>query len=60
VLGNAGNVSHATADSRAQEEYELFIVRRRALLEAEGEKANLKALEETAKRLPARTKGGPK
>ncbi len=60
VLGNAGNVSHATADSRAQEEYELFIARRRALLEAEGEKANLKALEEAAKRLPARTKGGPK
>lgn len=60
VLKNAGNVSHAMADSRAQEEYELFTARRRALLEAEGEKANLKALEKAAKRLPTRTKGEPK
>jgi len=59
VLKNAGNVSHATADSRAQEEYELFAARRRALLEAEGEQANLKVLEEAAKGLPPRTKGDP-
>lgn len=57
VLENAGKVSQAKADRHAQEEFELFSARRRALLEAEGENASIKALEETAKQVPTDMKG---
>jgi hypothetical protein len=56
VLRDKGKVSKADADARAETEYEEFAARRRALLEAEAERAGQKALEEAAKRLPARPK----
>ncbi len=52
VLTHGGSLSRAAADTRAHEEYEKFVARRRALLEAEGERANLEALEATLRRLP--------
>jgi len=58
VLGHKGTVSKADADARAETEYEEFAARRRALLEAEAERAGQKALEEATKRLPARPKRG--
>ena len=51
VLGNAGAVSKAEADEHARGEYEQFAARRRALMEAEGERAAIAALESTARRL---------
>ena len=51
VLPNAGRVSREAADLKASEAYERFAARRRALAEAEGEKAFQK-LEQTAKRRP--------
>ncbi len=55
VLRGKGTVSKADADARAEGEYDAFMERRRALLEAEAERAQQKALEAAAKRLPART-----
>lgn len=52
VLEDAGSVSKIEADEHARAEYEQFAVWRRALLEAEGERANLAALESAARRLP--------
>lgn len=52
VLGHAGTVSKAAADAHAQDEYARFAARRRELLEAEGERDNLSALEAAARRLP--------
>lgn len=52
VLGNPGNVSKIAADAKALEEYEQFAGQRRALLESEGERENIKALESIAKRSP--------
>jgi hypothetical protein len=52
VLPDKGRVSKAEADARAEAEYERFAERRRALLEAEGERARQRALEEAAKKLP--------
>lgn len=60
VLSNAGSISKNDADDRAEAEYEKFAARRRALLEAEGERTNLKALEDTAKTRPAKKKPLPK
>ena len=60
VLDNKGGVSKADADARAQAEYEAFAARRRALLEAEGERALPQALEDAAKKLPKQPKQGPK
>jgi hypothetical protein len=51
VLGNPGAVSKAEADEHARGEYEQFAVRRRTLMEAEGERAAIAALENTARRL---------
>ena len=51
VLPDAGSVSREDANRRALEEYERFAARRRALAEAEGEKA-LRELEAKTKRLP--------
>jgi hypothetical protein len=56
VLGNKGSVSKTTADSRAEAEYEEFAARRRALLEAEEERAQLRPLEDAARKLPERPK----
>lgn len=52
VLGNPGKVSKVDADAKAHEEYEQYAAERRALLESEGERENIKALEDVAKRLP--------
>lgn len=54
VLEGRGSVSKAQADARAAAEYEVFAERRRALLEAEGERATRQALEAAAKDLPDR------
>jgi hypothetical protein len=56
VLANAGTISKLEADAQAEAEYEQFATRRRALLEAEGEQARFKLLEDTAKALPPRKK----
>jgi hypothetical protein len=52
VLDNAGSVTKAEADDHARAEYDRFAARRRALLEAEGERTALSALEAAARRLP--------
>ena len=52
VLTHAGQVSKESADAKARAEYEAFAARRRALLEAEGEHAATRSLEEAAKGLP--------
>ena len=52
VLDGAGRVSKKQADGHAESEYEQFAARRRALLEAEGAEANVRALEDAAKALP--------
>jgi hypothetical protein len=51
VLPGAGTVSHEQAREKATAEYELFAARRRALLEAEGERDRTAALEEAAREL---------
>jgi hypothetical protein len=53
VLKTKGTIAKADADAKAQEEYDKFAERRRALIEAEAEREAAKALEEAAKRLPA-------
>lgn len=55
VLQDAGSISKAEADEHARAEYDRFAARRRALLEAEGHRANIAALEAAARRLPRRT-----
>jgi hypothetical protein len=59
VLSNAGSISKSDADARADAEYERFAARRRAMLEAEGERMNLKSLEDTAKARPPKKKKLP-
>jgi hypothetical protein len=56
VLDAKGSVSKTTADARAESEYEAFAVRRRVLLEAEGEREQLRSLEDKARNLPERPK----
>jgi hypothetical protein len=56
VLEHKGAVSKAEADAVAEKEYEEFAARRRAMLEAEGERDQQKALEEAAKMLPGKPK----
>lgn len=58
VLANKGSMSRNTADQRAEAHYEAFAAQRRALAEAEGERAQGMALEEAARNLPAGSKGG--
>ncbi len=50
VLHGKGTVSKTEADSRAEAEYETYAAQRRALLEAEGERERLDALELVAKK----------
>lgn len=52
VLDNAGSISKAEADGHARAEYDRFAARRRGLLEAEGERANIAALAAAARQLP--------
>ena len=52
VLIGKSQISKADADSHATEMYNVFAARRRELLEAEGEKAQIRALEDAAKDLP--------
>ena len=56
VLPNAGRVTRAEADRKAEAEYEAFTASRRAVLEAEGEAEALRQLEDAAKALPKRRK----
>ena len=51
VLPGAGMVSHQQATDKAAAEYERFAARRRALLEAQGERDGVQALEAAAKEL---------
>jgi hypothetical protein len=59
VLGGKGKVSKSDADVHAEAEYEEFATRRRALLEAEAERAQHGALEDAAKTLPETPKENP-
>jgi len=59
VLPNAGSVSKENADAKAEAAYEEFAAWRQALLEAEGEKASIQALEDAAKKLPPPPKKTP-
>ncbi|TAN07333.1 MAG: hydroxyacid dehydrogenase [Rhodanobacteraceae bacterium] len=52
VLPGKGGVSRARANEQAEAEYAKFAARRRALLEAEGERQQREALEKAAKKLP--------
>jgi hypothetical protein len=60
VLLDAGNVSRADADRKAEAEYARFETRRRAELEARGEADSVRALEEFAKRAEKRRGRRPK
>jgi hypothetical protein len=51
VLAGAGSVSHQQAVVQAEVEYEQFASRRRALLETQGERDSVEALEAAAKQL---------
>ena len=52
VLAGKGCVRHSDAVQKAETEYEEFATRRRALLEAEAERAQQQDLEDAAKALP--------
>jgi len=54
VLPGAGQISHANAAAHARAEYDLFAAQRRVLLEAQGAREADTALEQAAKKLPAR------
>jgi hypothetical protein len=56
VLTNAGSVSMADAQVWARDKYDQFADRRRQYKELTGREDNIKALENTAKSLPPRTK----
>jgi hypothetical protein len=61
VLPDKGRISRADADARAEGEYEEFAARRRAMLEAEAEREQQKALEDAVKKLPKKPESeGPK
>lgn len=61
VLEGKGRVSKAAADRKAEAAYEEFAARRRALAEAEGERAISGALEEAAKQVSKPSKkDGPR
>jgi hypothetical protein len=50
VLAGKGHITKADADGHAEAEYEEFAARRRELLEAEGERDQIAALEHTARK----------
>jgi hypothetical protein len=59
VLDGAGRVSKQQAAAHAEAQYEAFAAQRRALLEAEGAEANVRALEAAAQALPKPPKRRP-
>ena len=59
VLDGKGGVSHTDAVRQAEAAYEEFAARRRALLEAEAERDQQRALEDAAKALPEPPKPPP-
>lgn len=59
VLANAGSISKAEADARAEAEYDQFAGRRRELREAEGEQETFKLLEDAARARPPKKKRPP-
>lgn len=58
VLSDGGSVSRAQAEQRAFAAYDEFAARRRAEMEEAGERETLRALEQVAKALPKRERGG--
>ncbi len=60
VLPNAGNISKKQADDRARLEYEKFEVKRREYIENLAEDEYLRDLEQAAKQLPGKSRGGKK
>jgi hypothetical protein len=56
VLPDAGRMSRESAEEKAEREYEDFSQRRRAALEAQAEQDAIRQLEDTAKKLPKRSK----
>jgi len=52
VLENAGTISKKDADEHAQSEYQAFAERRRSLLEAEGARDHIQALEDLGSKEP--------
>ncbi len=60
VLPNAGNVSKKQADDHARFEYERFEVKRREHIENLAEDEYLRDLEQAAKQLPGKSRGGRK
>jgi hypothetical protein len=55
VLENAGSLTKSEADDHAKAEYARFAARRRTLMEAEGERSTVAALESAARRLSPRS-----
>lgn len=58
ILQNAGNISKKQADDYARNEYEKFESKRRAYIESLAEEEYIKDLEETAKMILSKNKGG--
>jgi len=58
VLTHAGKVSKANAEVHAKEQYEQFANRRRKFKELQGAEDNMRALEDSVKKLPKRKKDG--
>jgi len=58
ILLNAGNISKKQADDFAQHEYAKFEVKRREYIENQAEEEYIKNLEQAAKQLPDKRKGG--
>ena len=54
VLYNAGSISKSNADQAAKDQYNRYAERRRNALEQHGENDAIRALEETARKLPGR------
>jgi hypothetical protein len=54
VLHNAGSISKSKADQAAKDQYDRYAERRRTALEQHGEDDAIRALEETARKLPGR------
>lgn len=54
VLAGVGRITRAAADRKVDDEYERFSERRRAALEAAGEREAFRRLEDAAKQLPQR------
>eukprot|EP00828_Plagiopyla_frontata_P022500 TRINITY_DN29090_c0_g1_i1.p2 TRINITY_DN29090_c0_g1~~TRINITY_DN29090_c0_g1_i1.p2 ORF type:complete len:132 (-),score=5.34 TRINITY_DN29090_c0_g1_i1:293-688(-) len=58
ILQNAGHISKRQADDYARNQYEQFESQRRTYIENQAEEEYIKDLEEAAKQLPSRNKGG--